>query len=343
MGRIPKILSLGAPKNHSMCYGDSVTLFLSRFADTNGLGGTPYPPRKVRKMYHPLFLQVVIICVWIPLLQGGLALSQASEEPEPEAPSLCQPSGFPSWTFDESHLFPPDRPLARPEDGKALPDGGLVVADERHGLLLLEQNGTHRPFGNLQKSGYIHNPPDIEGGAHGIFLEDNGSHLLLSDVYSGKIYRVNTATEETRLLYEHPYGVNSLYRDRQGTIWFTQSARNTAEGGRNSLWDSVNKPEPTGAVFTLKVSGDGSSVEAKEVVTGLYFANGIIFDQTEEVYVCRRDDHGSRASFPVWMSKARTLSWIVSPTFRMFSCPTISPLTEKTTCGLCRTWAIVPS
>jgi sugar lactone lactonase YvrE len=195
---------------------------------------------------------------------------------------MCQSPGFPRWTFDESHLFPPDRPLARPEDGKALPDGRLVVADETHGLLLLEEENSHRPFGQLIKSGYIHDPPNVEGGAHGVFLEHDGRYLLLSDVYSGKIYRVNSETEETRLIYDHPYGVNSLYRDRQGTIWFTQSAHNTAGGGKQSLWASVDLPEPTGAVFKLEASGDGSSMEAKDMVSALYFANGITLDQTEE-------------------------------------------------------------
>ena len=208
--------------------------------------------------------------------------SQASKDGEVTSFSSCQSQAFPQWTFDESYLFPVDRPLARPEDGKALPDGRLVVADEAHGLLLIELDGSHRPFGQLTKSGYIHQPPKIQGGAHGVFLEHDGRHLLLGDVYSGKIFRVNLKTEETRLIYDHPYGVNSLYRDRQGTIWFPQSAHNTAKGGRDSLRKSVNLPEPTGAVFKLRKSGEEGGWEATEIVDALYFANGILLDRTED-------------------------------------------------------------
>jgi sugar lactone lactonase YvrE len=157
-----------------------------------------------------------------------------------------------------------------------------VVADETHGLLLLEGDGSHRSFGQLKKAGYIHDPPNVEGGAHRVFLEHDGRYLLLTDVNSGKIYRVNTQTEETHLIYDHPYGGNSLYRDRTGTIWFTQSARNPAEGGKQSLWASVDLPKPTGAIFKLEASGDGSLMEAKEMVSQLYFANGITLDRTEE-------------------------------------------------------------
>ncbi|UCE63510.1 MAG: SMP-30/gluconolactonase/LRE family protein [Nitrospirota bacterium] len=218
------------------------------------------------------------------IITGSWVLAHLHESQGSEAGSrpVCQSPSFPRWTFDESHLYPHDRPLARPEDGKALPDGRLVVADETHGLLLLEKDASHRPFGQFNKAGYIHDPPKIEGGAHGVFLEHDGRYLLLSDVYSGKIFRVNAQTEETRLIYDHPFGVNSVYRDREGTIWFTQSAHNTAQGGKESLWASVDLPKPTGAVFKLEASGVGISMEAEEVVSQLYFANGITLDRTEE-------------------------------------------------------------
>ena len=226
-----------------------------------------------------------IFCVTLIWSLTSLCLigsSHASKIDIATSSSACQSPGFPRWTFDESHLFPPNRPLARPEDGKALPDGRLVVADETQGLLLLEEAGSHRPFGHLPEAGYIHDPPHIEGGAHGVFLEQDGRNLLVGDVYSGKVYRVNIQTEETQLIYDHPFGVNSVYRDRKGRIWFTQSAHNTAEGGKQSLWASVNLPEPSGGLFTLGPSRDGSSLEAKEILGNLYFANGITFNRTEE-------------------------------------------------------------
>ena len=225
---------------------------------------------------------VSTLLFWIVASFLAVERSYALDENEGTSPLVCQSPSFPQLTYDQSHLFPSDRPLARPEDGKALLDGRLVVADETHGLLLIDQEGSHRPFGRLKELGYVHNPPTTHGGAHGVFVEHGGRHVLLSDVYSGKIFRINTDTEETQLLYDHPYGVNSLYRDRQGTIWFTQSSHNTAEGGRDSLWASVNIPEPSGAIFNLVASKDQITFEAKELVTDLYFANGVTFDLSEE-------------------------------------------------------------
>ncbi len=111
---------------------------------------------------HRTYCWILIVIVTSFFVAGN---SRASMTTKTGSSSLCRSPGFPRWTFDPSHLYPPDRPLARPEDGKALHDGRLVVADETHGLLLLEQDGSHRPFGQLQKAGYIHNPPKVEGGA----------------------------------------------------------------------------------------------------------------------------------------------------------------------------------
>ena len=38
----------------------------------------------------------------------------------------------------------------------------------------------------------------------------------------------------------------------------------------------------TGAVLALRASGDGFAEEAEEVATGLYLANGIAFDPSQE-------------------------------------------------------------
>lgn len=101
----------------------------------------------VLMMSHHSFSCVALI--WLLTSFVMIDISQASQEGKGSTSSVCQSPGFPRWTYDESHLYPHDRPLARPEDGKALPDGRLVVADETHGLLLLEEDGSHRPFGQL--------------------------------------------------------------------------------------------------------------------------------------------------------------------------------------------------
>ena len=197
------------------------------------------------------------------------------------AASLCQPQAFPQLTFDKSHVFPPERGLARPEDGAALPDGRIVVADERYGLLVIDQNGSSRPFGQFKKAGYSHRPPDFPGGPNGVYLEHDARHLLMGDIYTGKIYRVEIDTEETRLIYDHRYGVNSLYRDRRGTIWFTQSTKNSEQRGKEDLWAAVSLPMATGAILKLPGSGDQIAEKAEEVVGSLYLANGITLDRTE--------------------------------------------------------------
>ena len=89
-------------------------------------------------------------------------------------------------------------------------------------------------------------------------------------------------TEETRLIFDHRYGVNSIYRDRLGTIWFTQSTNNPEENGKDGLWAAVKMSMPTGAIFKLEGSGDEFAQEAKEMVSDLYLANGITMDQTEQ-------------------------------------------------------------
>ena len=211
----------------------------------------------------------------------GLVMMSAGWMDEANSSSVCQSPGFPRWTFEPSHVFPPDRGLARPEDGEALADGRLVVADERVGLRLIEPDGSHRPFGQFKQAGYVHKPPEYFGGANGVFLEHDQRHLLVGDIYTGKIYRVNVETEETRLLYDHAYGVNSLYRDRRGTIWFTQSTNNSEQRGRDELWAAVDRPIPTGAILKLPGSGDQIADKAEEVVGRLYLANGITLDRTE--------------------------------------------------------------
>lgn len=208
--------------------------------------------------------------------------AQASTIEDAVPSNKCQSRGYPRWTFDQSQIFPQDRPLARPEDGKALPDGRLVVGDERHGLLLINKDGSHRPFGKFKKAGYVHNPPDFPGGPNGVFLEHDGRHILRVDIYTGTIFRVNTETEETRLIYDHPFGVNSIYRDRQGTLWFTQSTNNAAEHAKKGLWEATNLSVATGALFKLGGSGDEFASEAEKMVADIYLANGIVFDKKEQ-------------------------------------------------------------
>ena len=142
------------------------------------------------------------------------------------------------------------------------------------------------------------NPPDFPGGPNGVFLEHDARHILRVDIYTGTIFRVNIETEDTQLIYDHPYGVNSIYRDHRGTIWFTQSTNNALDNAKEGLWEATNLSVPTGAVFKLQGSGDKFAKEAEEMVSNLYLANGIMFDQTGRVYVRVRIHDGPRTSVP---------------------------------------------
>src|SRR3990167_7940704 len=155
------------------------------------------------------------------------------------APAADAPEPLPVWSFEAGMVFPADHSLTRPEDGIALADGRIIVADQIHGLRLVETDGTSRPFGDLAGAGYWHRPPDHNGGANGVSLEPDGAHLLLADVFGGGIYRVDVTSGATERVYQHRYGVNAAVRDSRGAIWFTQSTANTPEAGEARLWASV--------------------------------------------------------------------------------------------------------
>ncbi|HJR53538.1 MAG TPA: SMP-30/gluconolactonase/LRE family protein [Gemmatimonadota bacterium] len=188
-------------------------------------------------------------------------------------------TALPQWNYDSTMIFPADHALTRPEDGIALPDGRLIVSDQVHGLRLVELDGSSAPFGELVAAGYVHHPPSQSGGANGISLEPDGSHLLVADIFHGGIYRVDVATGATERVYQHRYGVNTAVRDSRGAIWFTQSALNTPEAGEPRMWAAVDVPVPEGALLRLGMQGRRLAEEAEVLVDSLYFANGIAIDE----------------------------------------------------------------
>ncbi len=193
----------------------------------------------------------------------------------------CRPSNFPSMQFDQSNVFPQDGSLHRPEDGKALPDGRIIVVDEKHGLRIVERNGSSRPFGDFKSAGFDHAPPESATAPNGVFLEPDGKHLLVSDVYTGMIFRVDLGNETVTKVYDHPFGVNSLILDSRGNIWFTQSAENRLSVGGAELYKAIDRPLESGAVYFLKRSGKGFAGKAVEVASGIFFANGIALNRNE--------------------------------------------------------------
>lgn len=232
--------------------------------------------------------------------------------------SVCRSGDFPSHTFDESQVFPKDKGLLHPEDGRALSDGRIIVGDEESGLRIIEKDGSSRGFGRFKAAGWVHDPPRVTAGPNGMFLENDGRHLLLADVYNGRIYRVDTRTEEVTLVYSHPYGINSVIRDSNGTIWFTQSAKNPPERGFRDLFAAVDRPVASGAVFYLRGSGNNVELPAMEAASDIYFSNGLALDDEEKyLYVAEtmmdrvlrfRIDVAKRA-----LSNRETYQYVVTP------------------------------
>jgi sugar lactone lactonase YvrE len=192
---------------------------------------------------------------------------------------LSDAAVLPQWHYDSTTVFPGDRSLTRPEDGIALPDGRLIVADQVHGLRRVELDGSSAPFGELVAAGYVHRPPDQSGGANGVSLEPGGTHLLVADIFQGGIYRVDVLTGETERIYQHRYGVNTAVRDSRGAIWFSQSAHNTPDAGEARMWATVDIPRPEGALLRLGMQGGRLAAEAEVLVDSLYFANGVAIDE----------------------------------------------------------------
>ncbi len=201
------------------------------------------------------------------LLGLGLACAAPAEKPTP----------LPRWTFEPSMVFPADRSLVRPEDGVALPDGRLIVADHVSGLRMVQTDGSNAPFGDLAGAGYVNNPPIHAGAPNGVAMEPDGTHLLVADILGGGIYRVDVETGLTELLYQHSFGVNTAVRDAAGTIWFTQSTRNTPQDGEGRMFAAVDFPEGDGSLWKLPWS-DGTFGEPELVLADMRFANGLVVD-----------------------------------------------------------------
>jgi len=178
-------------------------------------------------------------------------------------------------TFQKENLFPGDGSLLRAEDGVSLEDGRIIVVDQAKGLRLIEKDGSNRPFGDFTAAGFLHLPPDQIAGPNGMILEHDGQHILMSDVADGKIYRIHIATEQVEMIYDHPFGVNTIYRDKTGALWFSQSAESTNLG---EMFQAANLPVPTGAIFRM---ADLKSAPVK-ILDSLYFANGITMDKDEK-------------------------------------------------------------
>jgi sugar lactone lactonase YvrE len=195
--------------------------------------------------------------------------------------SSASPEELPTWSFEQSSKFPAAGGLVRPEDGVALRDGRIVVADQEHGLRAIAADESTGPFGRFAEVGYVHAPPARTAGPNGVALEPDGVHVLVADVFTGAIYRVNLETQATERIYSHTFGVNTAVSDSTGAIWFTQSTEN-GPGSESvaRLFEAFNTYSADGALYRIPPpSADGTRGPARRVLAGLSFANGIAIDE----------------------------------------------------------------
>jgi len=190
--------------------------------------------------------------------------------------------------YEQIALVPADRSLVRPEDGVMLDDGTLLIADQVHGLVALDPEGAKRPFGNFAAAGYVHEPPQRSAGPNGVAMEPDGIHVLVADILTGAIYRINTETEQVVRIYQHEFGANSARRDSSGAVWFTQSTRNRAGPDSEArMFAPVDKGFLDGALYRLPPPADGSTDPVAELkLSGLAYGNGVAIDEARgEIYV----------------------------------------------------------
>jgi sugar lactone lactonase YvrE len=193
----------------------------------------------------------------------------------------------PTWTLEQASFFPEDRSLQRPEDGVVLPDGTLLIADQVHGLVALKLDGTKRPFGDFKAAGYVHEPPARNAGPNGVALEPDGIHVLVADILTGAIYRINTENEQVARIHQHEFGANSARRDSSGAVWFTQSTRNRGPDSEARMFAAVDMRSLDGALFRVPPPADGAAESVAELkLSGLAFGNGVAIDEARgEIYV----------------------------------------------------------
>ena len=218
------------------------------------------------------------------------------------------------------NVFPAAKGLNRAEDGVALADGRIIVADQKYGLSLIATDQSVRPFGNFAKAGFRHDPKTWPAAPNGVALEPDGKHILVADIHTGAIYRTDIEAETTTLVHQHAYAVNTAVRDSTGAIWFTQSTRN--RGGAKSeedLTKSFNTFVADGALFRIAApTARRPHPKPRRVLGQLCFANGIVLDEARaQLYLnesCGNRVNAFRVSFKTGkLSQRRTLANVLLP------------------------------
>lgn len=217
-----------------------------------------------------------------PAAAGAVNLAETGDPADSQGLRTSQ-----AQTFEQVALFPADGSLVRPEDGVLLADGTLLVADQVHGLVALDATGAKRPFGDFSAAGFVHQPPARSAGPNGVALEPDGVHVLVADIFTGAIYRVDSQTERVELVHQHEFGANSARRDSSGALWFTQSTENSGPDSEERMFAAVDLLLSDGALFRLApATGSTPGPVAALKVSGLEFANGLAIDEARgQIYI----------------------------------------------------------
>lgn len=248
----------------------------------------------------------------LALLAGALSACATMTATNGDAASAQSAAKF--------NVFPTAHSLNRAEDGVALADGRIIVADQKHGLSLIAADRSVRPFGNFAKAGFRHDPKTWPAAPNGVALEPDGKHILVADIHTGAIYRTDIEAESTTLVHQHPYAVNTAVRDSTGAIWFTQSSRN--RGGAKSeedLTKSFNTFVADGALFRIAApTARRPHPKPRRVLGALCFANGIVLDEKRgALYLnesCGNRVNAFRVSFKTGkLSHRKTLANVLLP------------------------------
>jgi len=151
--------------------------------------------------------------------------------------------------------------IIRPEGVMALDDGSLYTADGRGQCARIDPDGKTSFFG------------DVGGVPNGICIDPEGN-CIIANIGNGEVQSLAPNGRHDVLLTEAEGkkmpAPNFPYIDFKGRLWVSNST------AREDLNSSLQNPQPDGCVVMIEEG------KAKIMAEGIYFANGLTLDKSEE-------------------------------------------------------------